>query len=83
MKNSILFLIGILIISLTGCSPKTNSSKSAQEILGNPEYLAISYGGYRENTRDVQPTIEQLKEVEDSLSKIDKKCRWKNNDSSI
>lgn len=62
MKNRILFLIGILIISLSGCSPKTNTSKSAQEILGNPEYLAISYGGYRENTRDVQPTIEQLKE---------------------
>ena len=61
MKNRILFLIGILIISLSGCSPKTHS-KSAQEILGNPDYLAISYGGYRENTRDVQPTIEQLKE---------------------
>jgi len=62
MKNRILFLIGFLVISLSGCSPKTNSSKSAKEILGNPEYLAISYGGYRENTRDVQPTIEQLKE---------------------
>ena len=62
MKNIILFLIGILIVSLSGCSPKTNSSKSAQEILGNSEYLAISYGGYRENTRDIQPTIEQLKE---------------------
>lgn len=37
-------------------------SKSAAEILGNPDYLAISYGGYRENTRDVQPSIEQLKE---------------------
>ncbi len=35
---------------------------TAKEILGNPDYLAISYGGYRENTRDNQPTIEQLKE---------------------
>lgn len=35
---------------------------SAAEILGNPDYLAISYGGYREKTRDVQPTISQLKE---------------------
>ncbi len=35
---------------------------SASEILGNPEYLAISYGGYREKSRDIQPTIAQLKE---------------------
>ncbi|MFN2260800.1 MAG: glycosyl hydrolase family 17 protein, partial [Psychroflexus sp.] len=26
-----------------------------------PEYLAISYGGYRKKTRDAQPTLEQLK----------------------
>lgn len=35
---------------------------SAKDILGNPAYQAISYGGYREKTRDVQPTIAQLKE---------------------
>ena len=35
---------------------------SASEILGNPNYLAISYGGYREKSRDIQPTIAQLKE---------------------
>ena len=35
---------------------------TAKEILGNPDYLAISYGGYRKNTRDEQPTIEELKE---------------------
>lgn len=34
----------------------------ASNILGNPDYLAISYGGYRTNTRDVQPTIAELKE---------------------
>ncbi len=34
----------------------------AKDILGNPDYLAISYGGYRQNSRDVQPTVEQLKE---------------------
>ncbi len=37
-------------------------SKTAAEILGNPNCQAISYGGYREKTRDVQPTIEELKE---------------------
>ncbi len=37
-------------------------NKTAKDILGNPEYLAISYGGYREKSRDIQPTISQLKE---------------------
>ena len=35
---------------------------TAQEILNNPEYLAISYGGYREATRDTVPTVDQIKE---------------------
>ena len=35
---------------------------TAAEILGNPDYLAISYGGYRQKSRDIQPTIPQLKE---------------------
>jgi len=37
-------------------------SKTAAEILGNPLYQAISYGGYREKTRDIQPTIKELKD---------------------
>jgi len=40
--------------------PKT--TLSAKDILGNPKYLAISYGGYRQNSRDIQPTVEELKE---------------------
>ena len=56
----ILFMSALLIVS---CSQSPDiTGKTAAEILGNPEYLAISYGGYRENTRDVQPTIPQLKE---------------------
>ncbi|MDX2285448.1 MAG: glycosyl hydrolase family 17 protein [Bacteroidia bacterium] len=34
---------------------------TAQDLLGNPSYLAISYGGYRGNSRELQPTVEQLK----------------------
>ena len=34
----------------------------AKELLGNSNYPAISYGGYRSNTRDIQPTVEQIKE---------------------
>ena len=35
---------------------------TAADILGNPNYLAISYGGYRHKTRDIQPTISELKD---------------------
>ena len=42
--------------------PNKKKHLTAADILGNPNYLAISYGGYREVTRDVQPTIPQLKE---------------------
>jgi exo-beta-1,3-glucanase (GH17 family) len=35
---------------------------TAAKILGNPNYQAISYGGYREKSRESQPTIEELKE---------------------
>lgn len=35
---------------------------TAADILGDPEYRAISYGGYRTNSRDVQPTVAELKE---------------------
>ncbi len=62
----------LLLFLMVSCQPKTqdkNTSKAiassqitAKDILGNPDYLAISYGGYRQNSRDVQPTVEELKE---------------------
>jgi exo-beta-1,3-glucanase (GH17 family) len=41
---------------------KTQKKVIAKDILGNSNYLAISYGGYRKSSRDFQPTIEELKE---------------------
>jgi exo-beta-1,3-glucanase (GH17 family) len=43
---------------------KTTNQKevTAKDILGNAEYQAISYEGYRQKTRGIQPTIGQLKE---------------------
>lgn len=41
---------------------KKKMDKTAQEILSNPNNLAICYGGYRELSRDIQPTIAELKE---------------------
>ena len=40
----------------------TQKQVIAKDILGNPDYQAISYGGYRKKSRDSQPTIPQLKE---------------------
>lgn len=40
---------------------QNNKNITAKEILGNPNYLAISYGGYRKISRDSQPTITQIK----------------------
>jgi len=37
-------------------------NKSAKEFIGNPDYPAISYGGYRAKSREDQPTIEEIKE---------------------
>lgn len=35
---------------------------SAKDILGNPNYLAMSYGGYRYVDHSIEPTLEELKE---------------------
>lgn len=63
--SGLLILITITLIS--SCTqdklpPMEAKDLTAAEILGNPEYLAISYGGYRSVSRDTQPTKAQLKE---------------------
>jgi exo-beta-1,3-glucanase (GH17 family) len=37
-------------------------NKSASELLGNADYPALSFGGYRGNSRAKQPTVAQLKD---------------------
>jgi exo-beta-1,3-glucanase (GH17 family) len=56
-----------IITLLVSCSSQLMNSKQASEItakdiIGNPKYQAICYGGFREKTRDIEPTIAQLKE---------------------
>jgi len=41
---------------------KHASEITAKDIIGNPKYQAICFGGFREKTRDIEPTIAQLKE---------------------
>ena len=58
----ILFLT--LVSAFNACDePKKEKRKevTAAVILGNPDYPAVSFGGYRDTTREVQPTIAQLK----------------------
>jgi exo-beta-1,3-glucanase (GH17 family) len=57
----------VLVFSCKNNQTKEQSMQShknieAKDILGNPEYLAISYGAYRHNSRKVQPTISEIKE---------------------
>ncbi len=60
----ILLFTSLLMAGCTNRSDKKMSKKNitAKEILGNPEYQAISYSGYREITRDSVPSVEDLKE---------------------
>ncbi|MFC3414567.1 glycosyl hydrolase family 17 protein [Algoriphagus hitonicola] len=62
-------LVGVALMASFSCSEKstevqTEKSKqvTAKEILGNPAYLAISFEGYRERSRDIQPSVDQLKD---------------------
>jgi exo-beta-1,3-glucanase (GH17 family) len=61
---------GIALAVSISCNQKQTSSDkpinqkevTAKDILGNPNYLAISFEGYREKSRDLQPTVAQLQE---------------------
>lgn len=61
VKLVCVFLVFMLVYSCNTINSK-QQGLSAKAILGNPDYLAMSYGGYRFNTRDVQPTITDIKE---------------------
>lgn len=67
MKIKATILLTILLVMTISCTkqPKhdfSNIKITAEEILGDPYYRAISFGAYRETTRDIQPTLEQLRE---------------------
>lgn len=68
--NTYVILGMVLTMFVWSCkeNPKLNEQKeikvdlSAKDILGNPKYLAMSYGGYRNVDHSVEPTVEELKE---------------------
>ncbi|MFK7780970.1 glycosyl hydrolase family 17 protein [Psychroserpens sp.] len=62
---AIILVFGCNINKKQNNNSETNNDRlslNAKDILGNPDYLAISYGGYRKNTRDIQPSKEELKD---------------------
>lgn len=61
-SNSIILIILIFFSICTSANQTLNHSLTASEILGNPKYTAMSYGGYRGKTREDEPTVNDLKE---------------------
>lgn len=51
---------------MVSCNTNTKSNDfiemTAEKILGNPNYQAICYGGYRTNTREKEPSLSEIKE---------------------
>jgi exo-beta-1,3-glucanase (GH17 family) len=71
MKLKIHVFISLIIsLFIVSCNQNLNAKKgmqeekqmTAKEILGNPEYLAMSYGGYRDKDPNIEPTLAELKE---------------------
>ena len=65
-KNIGIFFLWLLSCAFLSCGreqkqPQKEATITAAEILGNPAYPAISYGGYRTNSREDQPTLAQIK----------------------
>jgi exo-beta-1,3-glucanase (GH17 family) len=62
MKKIRHFIISLFLLASCSQSGDLSMNKSAKEFIGNPDYPAISYGGYREKSREEQPTINEIKE---------------------
>ena len=62
MKN--LLLIVIIVIGFLGdrVLASNNNSVNAEMILGNSDYMAMSYSGYRHRDRNKVPTVADIKE---------------------
>ena len=60
MKKIRFLIISTFFLASCGQSGDFNMNKSAKEFIGNPDYPAISYGGYRGKSREDQPTIEEI-----------------------
>ena len=69
IKTSVCLVVMILTFSCNNTSKKDSKSTvdeqsniNARDILGNPDYLAMSYGGYRHANHSIEPTMDELKD---------------------
>ena len=70
MKITVCFFVALLAFSCNNSNKKESnlntvkehSNLTAKDTLGNPNYLAMSYGGYRYADHDIEPTLDELKE---------------------
>ncbi len=69
LRPILLGIIFVAVVSDCGAQTAGNPMKTikqkevtAKDILGNSDYQAIAYEGYRQKSREIQPTIDQLKE---------------------
>ena len=71
IQQIVILMTGVSLL-WTSCSPLPQG-RTAAEILENPNYQAISYGGYRAISRDTVPSVDQIKDDMRILSAIDVK----------
>jgi exo-beta-1,3-glucanase (GH17 family) len=64
-----MFFLGMLIFMFSSFDASSQPQQkqkakkmTAKDILGNPDYLAISFGGFRDNSREIEPTMAELTE---------------------
>lgn len=70
IRTTVYFFAIVLVFSCNNSTQKESNLNSvkeqptltAKDILGNPEYLAMSYGGYRHVDHSIEPTMDELKE---------------------
>ncbi len=68
----ILLIVLVITQAFQSRSPeKQKKEMTAKEILGNRKYQAICFGGYRKESREIQPNIEELKEDLKILAALD------------
>jgi len=53
------------------CSTKKIDNVTAKDILGNSNYKSICYGGFRQNTREIVPTVQEIKDDLKILAALD------------
>ncbi|CAN1561389.1 hypothetical protein MCETHM1_02663 [Flavobacteriaceae bacterium] len=61
-KRNVLSVLLLVTILFSNCKSMNAvpADMTAEKILGNPNYQAMCYGGYRGKSRDIEPTVSQI-----------------------